>query len=167
MKTLIILRHAQAVESGGGVTDFERVLTDKGKGQALGQGRFLRDAGLLPERVLASTAERAMDTARTLTEASGTGLEVEGRQELYNAPAEDLLEVVRGLPDDFSTLLLVAHVPGVAQLLSLLTTEHVDLDQIYPPATLSAVQLDDDSWRDFDYGVATLKLFLPPFLPST
>ncbi len=69
--------------------------------------------------------------------------------------------------EDFSTLLLVAHVPGVAQLLSLLTTEHVDLDQIYPPATLSAVQLDDDSWRDFDYGVAALKLFFPPLLPST
>ncbi len=166
MKTLLILRHADAVEKGPGMSDFDRVLTEKGRSQALGQGRFLRDAGLEVERVMASAAQRAMDTARTVTEGGGLGLEVEGVPEIYNAPGEPLLEFVRALPDDFSTLLLVAHVPGVAHLVSLLTTEHSDLAQIYSPGTLSAVQVDDNSWRDFDYGVGALKFFLPPLLPS-
>jgi phosphohistidine phosphatase len=164
MKTLIILRHADAAEKAAGTSDFDRPLTDTGRAQASRQGEFLRHAGIGMERVVASAAQRAVDTAEALTEASGTGLAVEPVQELYNAPGDALLEYVRGLPNDCSTLLMVAHLPGIAELLSLLTTEHVDLDQIFSPATLAAVQVDGDSWKDFDYGVGSLALFLPPFL---
>ena len=128
MKTLIILRHAEAAEKPPGGSDFERTLTDKGRAQAARQGRFLAEGGFPIERVRASAALRAMETANAVTEAAGLGLAVEGVQELYNAPGEALLEFVRGQPDEFETLLLVAHVPGVAHLLSMLTTEHVDLD---------------------------------------
>jgi phosphohistidine phosphatase SixA len=60
--------------------------------------------------------------------------------------------------------LLVAHLPGVAQLASLLTTEHVDLDLIFSPGTMAVVQMECDSWKHCDYGVGALTLFLPPML---
>ncbi|MCZ6647056.1 MAG: phosphohistidine phosphatase SixA [SAR324 cluster bacterium] len=164
MKTLIILRHADALEKTSGMSDFERPLSDEGCSQASRQGQFLRQAGICIDRVVASSALRARTTAETVVDASGAGVDIETSDELYNAPGETLLEYVRCLPDELTRLLMVAHLPGVAQLLSLLTTEHVDLDHIFSPATLAAVQLDGDSWHEFDYGVGALTLFLPPVL---
>ena len=167
MKTLIILRHADAAEQTSGESDHERPLSDLGREQAGRQGRFLRETGVKVERIVASSARRVQETAAALIEASGNGLAPESVEALYNAPGEVLLEYVRGMPDDFSALLLAAHMPGVAQLLSLLTTEHVDLDLIYSPCTLAAVQFEADSWQDLDYGVGMLTLFLPPILPRS
>ncbi len=165
MKTLIVLRHADAAGKSGGMSDFERPLSEEGRRQAGGQGAFLRQAGISMERVVASSALRAMETAEAVMGACNSGIEVESAQELYNAPAEDLLDYVRGLPNEFASLLLIAHLPGVAQLLSLLTTEHVDLDLIYSPGTLAAVQFEAKSWQEVDYGTGALILFLPPILP--
>ncbi len=167
MKTLIILRHADAAEKAAGGTDFDRSITEKGLRQASHQGGMLRQAGLAVERVVASSAVRAVATAEAFNEAAATGLEVEPVQALYNAPGEVLLEYVRGLDDGCATVVMVAHLPGVAQLVSLLVTEHVDLEPVFPAATLAVVQVDSDSWRDVDYGTGALSLLLPPFLPES
>ena len=165
MKTLIILRHADAADQSGNGNDFERPLTDLGREQAGLQGRFLRQSGVAVERIVASSAWRVQETAAALAEAAGNGLVPESVESLYNAPGDVLLEYVRGVPDDCSVLLMVAHMPGVAQLASLLTTEHGDLDLIYSPGTMAAVQIEGDFWQDMDYGVGMLTLFLPPILP--
>ncbi len=164
MKSLIILRHADAAGKSPGMSDFDRPLNEQGQAQASAQGRFLRGCGVKVERLIASSALRAQQTAAAVVEARGKGLEVESADELYNVSGDALLEYVRGLADGFSSLLLVAHLPGVAQLVSLLTTEHVDVDLIYSPGTMAAVQMECDSWHDCDYGVGALTLFLPPML---
>ena len=165
MKTLIIFRHAEAEETPPGKSDSERTLTEKGRGQATRQGNFLRQAGMVPEKVIASSALRAIQTGEALGAVGGASGSVEPLDELYNVPGDALLEVVRGLPEGIGTLAMVAHMPGVGELLSLLTTEHVDLDHVFSPATMAAVRVDGDSWRDVDYGVGALTLFLPPLLP--
>ena len=167
MKTLIILRHADAVDQSAGGDDIERPLTDLGREQAGRQGEFLSRYGVSVERIVASSARRVQETAVALAEAAGNGLVPESVESLYNAPGEVLLEYVRGLPDQCSVLLLVAHMPGVAQLASLLTTEHGDLDLIYSPGTMAAVQIEGNSWQDMDYGVGVLTLFLPLILPHS
>lgn len=167
MKTLIILRHANAFDQSKGGGDFERPLTDLGREQAGRQGWFLRQSGVAVERIIASSARRVQETAAAVAEAAGNGLAPESVDALYNAPGEVLLEYVRGLPDDSSVILLVAHMPGVAQLASLLTTEHGDLDLIYSPGTMAAVQIEGDSWQNVDYGVGVLTLFLPPILSQS
>lgn len=167
MKTLIILRHADADDPSAEISDIERPLTELGREQAGRQGHFLRQSGVAVERVVASSAKRVQETAGALVAACGNGLEPESIETLYNAPGEVLLEYVRGIPDDCAVVLLVAHMPGVVQLVSLLTTEHVDLDLIYSPGTMAAVQIEGDSWQDFDYGVGVLTLFLPPILPQS
>lgn len=165
MKTLIILRHADAADQSAGVSDFERPLTELGREQARRQGQFIRQSGVSVERIIASAAKRVQETAAALVESCGNGLEVESVDMLYNAPGEVLLEYVRGLPDDCNIVMLLAHMPGVAQLVSLLTTEHGDLDLNYSTGTLAAVQIEGDSWQDLDYGVGMLTLILPPILP--
>ena len=164
MKSLLLLRHAETHNKPKGGSDFDRTLTDEGVTQASIQGYFLRNAGIAVDRIVASSAKRAGQTADVVKEAGGLAMEVQLEDALYNAPGDALLEYLRGLPEEASHVLMVAHLPGVAELVSLLTTEHVDLDQVFGPGTLAGVMVDGDSWRDFDYGTGILTLFLPPVL---
>lgn len=164
MKSLLLLRHAEAHEKPPGGSDIERTLTDEGLHQAGMQGNFLRSAGIAVDRIVASSAKRAGQTASAFKEAGGLSLDVQSEAALYNAPGDALLKYLRGLPEEASHVLLVAHLPGVAELVSLLTTEHVDLDQVFGPGTLAGVMVEGNSWQDFDYGTGMLTLFLPPFL---
>ena len=164
MKSLLLLRHAEAHDKPLGGSDIERTLTDEGLHQASIQGNFLRNAGIAVDRIVASSAKRAGQTAGAFMEAGGLSLDVQSEDALYNAPGDALLVFLRGLPEEVSHVLLVAHLPGVAELVSLLTTEHVDLDQVFGPATLAGVMVDGNSWQDFDYGTGMLTLFLPPLL---
>lgn len=167
MKSLIILRHGDAENKKEGGSDFERVLTGEGRRQAALQGKLLHQVGITLQRLVASSALRTRETAEIVARETGSGTEVSLEESLYNAPGEVLLEYLRGMSNDSSTLLLVAHLPGVAQLLSLLTTEKGDLDQVFSPGTMAGVQLDGESWQELDYGTGSLTLYLPPILPIT
>jgi phosphohistidine phosphatase SixA len=80
--------------------------------------------------------------------------------ELYNASGPELLGWLQDQGEDDSRLLIVAHMPGVGELVSLLTTEHNDLAVVYAPATL-AVVTGEPKWEDWDYGRGTLQVIVP------
>lgn len=125
MKYLYIVRHgaAQSVYEAG--SDFSRRLTAVGceRVEAVAK-RLVSEADLVPpQRIIASTAPRAMRTAEILADVFGIGtdrLSLAG--ELYGGNASDYLDVsVRALPDEVSSSMVVGHNPAVSELLALLT----------------------------------------------
>lgn len=152
-KTLYILRHAQAAGAIGG-DDFARVLTPKGHGDAKALGVYMSRKNYGVDYVLCSPAERTRQTY----EALGLNVPQESSPDaLYNAMAGDLFKAIQDVPDDVNTLLLVAHNPGVLELLSLLCDPSDDRqaaklsDQLmmgYQPATLSVLECSCASWKD-------------------
>jgi phosphohistidine phosphatase len=97
-------------------------------------------------------------------ETGGLDVPLDEADALYNASGDGILTYVRQAPDAAQSLLVVAHMPGVGELLSLLTTEHGDLACAVPAGTVAAVSLDIHHWADADYGTGTLTLFWPPLL---
>lgn len=167
MKNLLILRHASAASRGEEGTDFTRPLTAHGEREALAQGGFLREAALLPQRVATSSAVRAVSTTELLLTALAHDLLVEREEVLYNAPGEVLLDYVQRLPDGVNTALLVAHMPGVAELLWLLASDRDDLNVNFAPCTLVAVSLEAVTrWSDAVPGCGVVEWVLPPLLPD-
>ncbi len=161
MKHLMILRHAEAAPAGNG-PDIERTLTGAGRAQAHALGRLLREWEMPLRRIVCSSAKRTRETAETLMAGCGAEVPLIVAAELYNASGEALLEYLQGLPDDSDRVLVVAHVPGVAELASMLVTEHVDLAIAYKAATLVEIAMEEDQWSELDYGVGILRLVLPP-----
>lgn len=161
MKTLYIMRHATAAEPGSG-DDFDRPLVDQGRAEAEAQGKRFGEWGQQLDRILVSSARRAQETAEHFGKSCGGSPAIEKFDSFYNATGETLMEAIRKLSDDDESVLLVSHMPGVGHLLSMLTTEHVDLAVSYPTATLSCVRLDADVWDEADYGVGLLALCMPP-----
>lgn len=165
MKTLLLLRHATAAVEGYDGTDHGRALTALGRDEAHVQGGFLREAGYLPLHIIASSALRARETAETVADVLGQPGSVDPDERLYNVSGEELLLCVLDLPDGADTALMVAHMPGVAELAALLLPSGEGPNMAIQPGTLLALTLPEAlSWRDAGKVEAHLEWCLPPLL---
>ena len=66
MKTIYLLRHAQALSAGSGGGDFERKLSPKGLEDALALGHTLKKQDHVPSLILCSAAHRTKSTCERL-----------------------------------------------------------------------------------------------------
>jgi phosphohistidine phosphatase len=150
LKTLLILRHAKSSWKHTELPDFDRPLNKRGKGDAPRMGELLRQADLLPNLILSSTAQRARQTTQAVVDASGYGGEVRWLDSLYAAPPESYLEALRSLDDSLQRVMVVGHNPGLEELLEDLTGAAETL----PTAALAQVLLPIQSWSQLDEDVS-------------
>lgn len=140
MATLILLRHGKSDWSGS-ESDHSRPLAPRGRRQAPEAGRWL--AGNVGDIDLAvvSTAERARETWRLAASELPAPPPVREEPRVYAAAGSSLLRLVRELPDDLETVVLVGHNPGLEDLL-------VDLTGQWTPMPTSAIAVVDlpGSW---------------------
>jgi phosphohistidine phosphatase len=149
MKTLLILRHAKSSWKQEGLTDHDRPLNKRGKRDAPRMGKLLRESGLAPDLIISSTAKRARKTASKVAKKCEYQGVIELTGELYLAPPQDYLRVLRNVPDDYSRVMVVGHNPGLEELLSVLTGTRTQL----PTAALAQVDLPIDRWQELDGAV--------------
>ncbi|HTW00174.1 MAG TPA: histidine phosphatase family protein [Streptosporangiaceae bacterium] len=117
-RKLVLLRHAKSAWPD--VPDHDRPLARRGKRDAPAIGRWLRDAGLLPDQVLCSTARRARKTWQLTRAGLGTSPPASFDGRVYQASAEQLLDLIRRTSQAARTLLVVGHDPAVPELALLL-----------------------------------------------
>jgi phosphohistidine phosphatase len=170
--TLWLLRHAKAVtdppEDGA---DFDRVLAPRGRrdAKALGHliGRQGKQLGLgalpMPELALISPA------ARTATTADLALAEVKEPPVRQMVP-EDVLALLRELPDDVVSAMVVGHNPTAHSLSRVLIAADdqagQDLAQRrgFPTCALGIYRFDVETWSEVGEHTAHLAgLFIPPF----
>lgn len=150
MRTLLLLRHAEAVSVAPGHHDQERPLTDEGVRQASAVGDALRAAGHEPDLVISSSARRTQQTAEALL--LDCPVQIEHR--VYNAGSDTILEALHELTDDPASVLVVGHAPGIPALAHDLadptTSAPVALATIatrFPTATLCRLEFNS-SWSE-------------------
>ena len=140
---LTLMRHGHAEPIDGAPEDYVRQLTARGRREASGMGERLLRAGLVPERILASSAQRTRTTA--LLAAAAFGLPeaaIDFLDELYNASEQRIWEIVRAHGGHAPHLLVTGHNPGLSKLASELAAASGTLPQRIdlPPAGLVTVQ---------------------------
>lgn len=145
MRTLLILRHAKSGHDDG-LPDKARTLTDRGRKAAAKMGGVAREAGLVPDRVLCSSAERARETWAHFGPAVGFQGEVQYLNELYLAEPEVYLAAVAEYGGDAERVMVVGHNPGLESLVTDLTGERREL----PTAALVECELELESWGRLD-----------------
>jgi phosphohistidine phosphatase len=150
MKFLMLLRHAKSSWDDAALADHERPLTKRGKEAAARMGRLLREEKLVPDLILSSSAVRARKTAEGAAKACGYRGAVELVESLYLATAGRLLGEAQALaPPTVSRLLLVAHNPGLEDLVAILSGRK----ETFPTAALAVFELDIDDWKGLELGV--------------
>jgi phosphohistidine phosphatase len=158
-RTLILLRHAKSDWSAGG-SDHERPLNERGERDAPLTGQWLAAIGRVPDYVACSTARRTRETYALVAEAFDGSPTVVFPDELYGASAGEMLEVIRAVPAEVGTLLVVSHNPGTHGLASVLADEtNPELVQRvrsgYPTNTATVLETDSE-WAALDPGGASI-----------
>jgi phosphohistidine phosphatase len=139
-RTLVLLRHAKS-DWDGHEADIDRPLARRGQREAPEAGQWI--GGHLPpiELAVVSPARRANETWQLVAAQLGRPTVVQVENRVYAASAATLLSVVRDLPPEVCTALLVGHNPGLEELVLALTGELVPM-----PTSAIAVLAVDVEW---------------------
>ncbi|MCJ2143390.1 SixA phosphatase family protein [Methylobacterium sp. E-066] len=165
MRRLILLRHAKS-DRPAGVADHERPLNDRGRRAAPAVGAHLAEAGFRPDLALVSTATRTRETWEAVSTALGAP-EVRFHREIYEAPSERILGVIRGAPDAAETVIVVGHNPGLGDLAAALAgegprKERTRLATEFPTAAYAVIDFETDTWSAIGPGQGRLERFVRP-----
>ena len=143
MKTLLLLRHADAENLAPGSSDFERRLTQRGRTEAQQLGALLSQ--LLPiDLVLSSAARRARETTQLVLAAAELSPDIRNEQSMYETSPQQLLALLKEIKDSIGTVLLVGHNPVMEDLAQMVTKRAVRMST----CTLVAITLDVNRWSD-------------------
>jgi phosphohistidine phosphatase len=146
-RALLILRHAKSSWADAYTDDWERPLTDRGRRDAVRVGQLLRRHQLPIDLIMTSDAVRAETTARMVADAAEYTGAVVRSSSLYHATPDAIVEVVRAAPQPSArAIMIVAHNPGLEELVAQLTREHIAL----PTAALVHLAVEVDEWTHFD-----------------
>jgi len=135
-RTLILLRHAKSDWSGD-EADPDRPLAKRGRRQAPDAGRWLAEHMEGVDLAVVSSAVRARQTWDLVSAELPAPPPTRSEDRAYAASADALLAIVRDLPDDATTVVLVGHNPGLEDLASSLTGQLVSL----PTSALAVIGL--------------------------
>jgi phosphohistidine phosphatase len=147
MKRVYLVRHAKSSWKHPELADRDRPLAGRGKRAAKGIAKHIRAQELEPELVLCSTARRARETLERIEPELGRG-PVRMERELYGASADDLLALLRRLPDDVGSVLVIGHNPGIHELALELAGPAPELAGKFPTAALATLTFDGSAWRE-------------------
>lgn len=166
LRRLVVLRHAKSAWPVD-VTDHERPLAPRGRRDAPAAGRALAEADCLPDLALCSTAVRARQTWDLASAQWGTPPPVRTDRRLYAASPAGLLAVVREVPAEVGTLLLIGHNPGLEELILALAGDGLDdsLERVrtkFPTAAIAVLSWHGSTWRALSPGGALLTSVMVP-----
>jgi phosphohistidine phosphatase len=144
VKTLLLLRHAKAETFPASGDDHGRALTPRGRGDATQAGEQILASGVRIDHVVSSDARRARETAARAAASLGLsgGDDVTLEPRIYDAEPDDLLDVIRTLPDAADAVLLVGHNPGMSEVAARLAAETLPLAGL-PTAACVVLAFDD------------------------
>jgi phosphohistidine phosphatase len=148
MRRLILVRHARATHQAG--PDHQRWLTNEGLRDAEVLGHMIADHVVGSTVALVSTAKRAEQTWQQCSGALPQ-VEVHVHEELYNAVQglRAIVEVIRQAEERFATVIVVAHNPGLEELM--LTCPEADTLGRTTLPTSGFVTLDvAANWHEFE-----------------
>ena len=163
MKTLMLMRHAKSSWDNSLLSDYERPLNGRGRGDAPRMGRLLYNEDWLPDLIIASSARRAADTADLVALSAGYEGEIVYTDNLYHGDPEDYIAAAKAADDSVDSILMVGHNPGIEELV-------VDLSghaERMPTAALAVFEVDIPSWQalSIDQDFRLVGIWLPKALP--
>ena len=164
-RTLVLVRHGKSSWDYD-VDDHERPLSNRGRRDAEALGRLLSQRSLHPDLVLCSDATRTKQTW-DYAKAGGAGAgAIDYLRDIYHAWVPELLAMIRGVPDDIHTLLVLGHAPGIPDLVEHLcvrtdSSDWTQMDNKFPTSALALVNVPG-SWAELGKGRAELANFIVP-----
>ena len=146
MKTLYLLRHAKSSWNFDELSDQERPLNDRGRDDAPHMGQALAKRRICPDLVVSSPAVRAMSTAVLVArEMQYPHDKIVVEPGIYGAEVDELLAIIRNLPDVAGAVVLVGHNPTITETANKLSPSAINE---MPTAAVVCLKFACDKWEE-------------------
>ena len=157
-RQLFLMRHAKSSWNNANLSDHDRPLNGRGKKAAPEMAEWLESNGYIPELIRSSTATRALETAELVVSYFSNRIELEVLGGLYHAAPETLKVVAGQAPSEITRLMLVAHNPGLNELVN----QYAERDTLFPTAAIACLEGDSESWGTFFASGPKLRFLVAP-----
>lgn len=118
MKTIYLARHAKSSWNMNFTKDFDRPLNKRGEADAVKMGEQMKLLAWLPEKIIASPAQRVKQTSATYCDIINYPTEnIEWNAEIYEAYTITLLQILTDLDQGINSVMLIGHNPSMEDLL--------------------------------------------------
>ena len=147
MKQLLIIRHAKSSWDFSTLNDFDRTLNDRGHKDAPAMAKRLFNKNVPIDSFISSTAKRAFTTAVYFAAAyQQPEKSIIQIKELYHATPPVFNNIINNVANQFDTIAIFSHNPGITDFANQLTTTKID---DMPTCAVFAAKAKCKSWSDF------------------
>lgn len=159
---LYLLRHAQSADKQINERDIQRELTPEGVKQSIMIGSYLIKHSVNLDAIMCSTAERAKATANLISDTLKFDVDrIFFQDELYDASTRTFFQFISQLPDEYQSVMCVAHNPTITYLAEYFTKAEIG-DVL--PAGLVIIRFNHASWKEVSQGNGELMRYIHPSL---
>lgn len=143
VKSIILMRHAKSSWKNADLEDFKRPLNERGKNDAPLMADVLARYPIRIDLLISSNAVRALETAKIVAER--LKIKLTTNEKLYMASSNSIIKIINGIDERFSNLLIIAHNPGLTNLVNEISNYQIEN---LPTDGLIAFSLEG-RWIDF------------------
>ena len=146
MRRLTLIRHAKSSWNDIGLDDFDRPLNPRGLRSAPRMGVVLQKEQVTFDLIVSSPALRAITTAQLIADKIGyPTANIREDALIYESTVKALMEVVHSLGDEYVSIALVGHNPGISGLTYFLSNQSVSS---FPTCAVAELELSAEYWPD-------------------
>ncbi len=145
MKKLYLVRHAKSSWELPGIPDVDRPLNGRGVRDAYSSSEWLREMGYLPDLMVSSPATRALHTAMIFARTFDVKFSnILIKRKLYEADHKQLLSVIQTISDDYQSIMVFAHNPGITHFVNHAIDHHIDN---VPTTGIACLNYEVSQWQ--------------------
>lgn len=145
MKKLFIIRHAKSSWSDTTLDDINRPLNKRGLKDAPFMARLLNDKNIIPNLMICSPSLRTKLTLKFFMDELNYDKEIIYKEEIYEAPMENIFEVVKNIDNSFETVFLFGHNPGLNEFVNFICNANIEN---IPTCGIVELEFDIDLWEN-------------------
>ena len=147
-KTVHIVRHGKALQDYRCLQDCDRPLIEKGIVNNETAARQLRIQYAAPDLVISSHAVRALHTAHIFARIMVyPHNRVQVNEKLYMEGENEALNILKDLPDEIGSVMLVGHNPDVTYLAHICTRQNMNP---IPTSGVVTICFETDKWSQIE-----------------
>lgn len=160
MKTVYLARHAKSEKGFEGIDDFDRPLNQRGIHNANLIGSVLKERGEIPGLFITSPAIRALSTAFIFARKMNFSWDhILIHESIYEAAFTDLLNVIKSVPDEYSSVMLFGHNPSFTDAVNKLSGAGIGN---VPTSAVACIDFEAGTWEEIAPGGGKLRSFDTP-----
>ena len=145
MKKLIIIRHSKSSWIDPSLDDINRPLNDRGLKDAPFMAKVVAQKDIFPDFIISSPSLRTKLTLKFFIDELNYDKEIAYEKKIYEAPMENILEVVKNIDNKYEIVFLFGHNPGLNEFVNFISDANIEN---IPTSGMIELGFYTKSWKD-------------------